>query len=60
MDIPFFDAVAEAPLMKGYTKDEIINKRAAMILNLQGGVLWKLLNLNLLKPHNLNEVSLAW
>ena len=37
MDIPFFDAVAEAPLMQGYTKDEIINKRAAMILNLQGG-----------------------
>lgn len=37
MDIPFFDAVAEAPLMKSYTKDVVINKRAAMILNLQGG-----------------------
>lgn len=37
MDIPFFDAVAEAPLMEIYTRNEVINKRAAMILNLQGG-----------------------
>lgn len=37
MDIPFFDAVAEAPLMDVYTKGKTINKRAAMIMNLKGG-----------------------
>ena len=37
MDIALFNGEAEAPLMKIYTKGEIINKRAAMILNLQGG-----------------------
>jgi catechol 2,3-dioxygenase-like lactoylglutathione lyase family enzyme len=37
MDIPFFDSVAAAPLMKVYTRDEVITKRASMILNLQGG-----------------------
>lgn len=37
MNIPMFDAVAEAPLMNVYTKGSPINKRAAMILNLQGG-----------------------
>jgi len=37
MDIPFFDAIAEAPLMQIYTRDKVIKKRAAMILNLQGG-----------------------
>ena len=37
MDIALFNGEAEAPLMQIYTKGEIINKRAAMILNLQGG-----------------------
>lgn len=37
MDIAMFNGVAEAPLMQIYTKGEIINKRAAMILNLSGG-----------------------
>ncbi len=37
MDIALFDGEAEAPLMQIYTKDQVINKRAAMILNLQGG-----------------------
>jgi catechol 2,3-dioxygenase-like lactoylglutathione lyase family enzyme len=37
MDIPFFNAVAEAPLMDVYTKGKTINKRAAMIMNLKGG-----------------------
>lgn len=37
MDIPMFDSVAEAPLMNIYTKGSPINKRAAMILNIQGG-----------------------
>ena len=37
MDIALFNGEAEAPLMDIYTKGETINKRAAMILNLQGG-----------------------
>lgn len=37
MDIALFNGEQEAPLMEIYTKGEIINKRAAMILNLQGG-----------------------
>ncbi len=37
MDISLFNGEAEAPLMQIYTKGEIINKRAAMILNLHGG-----------------------
>ncbi len=37
MDVPFFNDVAEAPLMQIYTKGEIINKRAAMVMNLKGG-----------------------
>jgi catechol 2,3-dioxygenase-like lactoylglutathione lyase family enzyme len=37
LDIPFFDAVAGAPLMRVYTREETITKRASMIMNLQGG-----------------------
>ncbi len=37
LDIPFFNAVAPAPLMDIYTKNETITKRAAMVMNLQGG-----------------------
>jgi len=37
MDIAMFNGEAEAPLMTIYTKGEVINKRAAMILNLSGG-----------------------
>ncbi len=37
MDIPFFDSVAEAPLMNVYTRNQTITKRASMIINLQGG-----------------------
>lgn len=37
LDIPFFDAVAAAPLMDIYTRNKTITKRASMILNLQGG-----------------------
>ncbi len=37
MDIALFNGEAEAPLMRIYTKNQVINKRAAMILNLQGG-----------------------
>ncbi len=37
MDICFFNGAAEAALMQIYTKNEIINKQAAMIANLHGG-----------------------
>ena len=43
-DIPMFDSVADAPLMNVYTKGKPINKRAAMILNLQGGCAMELVN----------------
>lgn len=36
-DIPLFDSIAEAPLMQRYTNDKVVNKRAAMVYNLQGG-----------------------
>jgi catechol 2,3-dioxygenase-like lactoylglutathione lyase family enzyme len=35
LDIPFFDSVQPAPLMRVYTREE--TKRASMIMNLQGG-----------------------
>jgi catechol 2,3-dioxygenase-like lactoylglutathione lyase family enzyme len=37
MDVALFNGEAEAPLMTIYTKNQVINKRAAMILNLHGG-----------------------
>ena len=37
LDIAMFNGVAPAPLMDIYTKNETITKRAAMVLNLQGG-----------------------
>ncbi len=37
LDIPFFDSVQPAPLMKVYTHQDVITKRASMVLNLQGG-----------------------
>ena len=37
LDIPFFDAVASAPLMDSHCNGETIVKRASMVLNHQGG-----------------------
>ena len=37
LDIPFFDAVAAAPLMDSHCRGETIVKRASMVLNHQGG-----------------------
>ncbi len=37
MDVPMFDSVKEAPLMLIYTNNKVVNKRATMVLNLQGG-----------------------
>ena len=44
MDVPFFDAVAEAPLMDVYTHGKTINKRAAMVMNLKGGCAMELVS----------------
>ena len=43
MDIPFFDSVQEAPLMDSHTRGETIAKRASMVLNLQGGCAFEVL-----------------
>ncbi len=37
MDIPFFDSVQSAPLMTVFTRNEVITKRASMVMNLRGG-----------------------
>lgn len=37
LNIPFFDSVADAPLMRVYCNGETITKRASMVMNLQGG-----------------------
>ncbi|MFN5910817.1 MAG: VOC family protein [Bacteroidota bacterium] len=49
-DVPMFDSVAEAELMKYYTENTVVNKRAAMILNLQGGCPVELIELRSRKP----------
>ncbi|MCP4459441.1 MAG: VOC family protein, partial [Cytophagales bacterium] len=37
LNMPFFNDEADAELMKIYTNDRVISKRAAMVLNLKGG-----------------------
>ena len=37
LNIPMFDAVADAPLMQIYTNNNVMSKRATMVLNMQGG-----------------------
>lgn len=37
MNIPFFDSVQPAPLMQVFTRNEVITKRASMVMNLKGG-----------------------
>jgi catechol 2,3-dioxygenase-like lactoylglutathione lyase family enzyme len=37
LNIPFFDSVAQAPLMRVYCNGDNITKRASMVVNLQGG-----------------------
>lgn len=37
MDVPFFNAEGLADLMTIYTEGEVVNKRAAMVMNLKGG-----------------------
>lgn len=37
MNIPFFDSIQAAPLMQVFTRQEIVTKRASMVMNLKGG-----------------------
>lgn len=45
LDIAMFDDVAEAPLMDIYTNNKTVNKRAAMVFNLQGGTAMEIVEL---------------
>lgn len=37
MDIPFFDSIQDAPLMRVFTHNQTITKRASMVMSLRGG-----------------------
>lgn len=37
MDIPFFDSIQAAPLMQVFTRQDVVTKRASMVMNLKGG-----------------------
>jgi len=50
LDIPFFDAVAAAPLMDSHCNGETITKRASMILNHQGGCSVEVISPTSFKP----------
>lgn len=50
LDIPFFDSVAAAPLMLSHTRDEVITKRASMILNLHGGCAMEMIRATTFEP----------
>ncbi len=55
LDIPFFDSVQPAPLMQVYTHNEVITKRASMVLNLQGGCAIEVIQPTSFEPrYNLN------
>lgn len=50
LDIPFFDSVAAAPLMQVYTRNEVITKRASMVLNLKGGCAMEVIRATSFEP----------
>ena len=50
LDIPFFDAVADAPLMDSHCKGKTIVKRASMVLNHQGGCAVEVVSPTSFKP----------
>lgn len=45
IDIPMFDSVADAELMRIYTNNKTVSKRAAMVYNIQGGAAMEILEL---------------
>jgi len=50
LDIPFFDAVAAAPLMDSHCNGDTIVKRASMVLNHQGGCAVEVVSPTSFKP----------
>jgi catechol 2,3-dioxygenase-like lactoylglutathione lyase family enzyme len=54
LDIPFFDAVAPAELMLPYTRNEVITKRASMIMNLMGGCAMEVIHATSFEPKAAN------
>ena len=50
LDIPFFDAVAAAPLMDSHCNGETIVKRASMVMNMQGGCAVEVVSPTSFKP----------
>ncbi len=50
LNIPFFDSVADAPLMRVYCNGETITKRASMVVNLQGGCAIEVISPTSFKP----------
>ncbi|MFM2202144.1 MAG: hypothetical protein RL040_1344 [Bacteroidota bacterium] len=56
LDIPFFDSVQPAPLMRVYTREETITKRASMVMNLQGGCAIEVISPTSFKPITANQV----
>lgn len=55
MNVPFFDSVQEAPLMRTHTRGETILKRASMVLNLNGGCAFEVL-----QPVSFTPKSTSW
>ncbi len=55
LDIPMFDSIAEAPLMLPYTNNVVVNKRATMVLNMQGGCAMEIVELK--KPKCKSSVN---
>ncbi|MEY3505155.1 MAG: hypothetical protein RL349_1753 [Bacteroidota bacterium] len=50
MNIPFFDSVQAAPLMQVFTRNEVIAKRASMVMNLRGGSAMEVIEPTSFKP----------
>ncbi|MEN9700477.1 MAG: hypothetical protein RLZZ301_1675 [Bacteroidota bacterium] len=56
MDIPFFDAVQDAPLMKVFTRHQVIEKRASMVMNLRGGSAMEIIRARSFEPRRQDGV----
>lgn len=56
LDIPFFDSVQPAPLMRVYTREETITKRASMVMNLQGGCAIEVISPTSFMPEDAKQV----
>lgn len=50
MDIPFFDSIQAAPLMRVFTRNEVITKRASMVMSLRGGSAMEVIEATSFRP----------